>query len=57
MASLKHKANHRFERLVVTEAQALELFKENPFKQHFIREALGGPTPELTVYVMRNGGG
>jgi hypothetical protein len=40
-------------RLVVSESEAMELFKENPFKQRFISEALarGGPHVQLTAYV------
>ena len=34
------KAGHSFDRLVVTEAEAMSLFPDNPFKQHFIRRAL-----------------
>ena len=34
------KGGHRFERLEVTQEQALSLFPDNPFKQHFVRRAL-----------------
>jgi hypothetical protein len=37
----------------VSESEAMELFKENPFKQRFISEALarGGPHVQLTACV------
>lgn len=45
------KQDHKFERLELTEAEALALFPENAFKQHFVQQALRrNPNALLTAY-------
>ena len=47
------KSNHKFERLVLTKIQALEMFEGNKFKQELISEKV--PEGELTsVYEIGN---